>query len=546
MTQSGPVGRVIFVVATVLLSMLLTFIFCQKIKTGYTASVNFQMAALQGQKRPDLGMEKKLILSDSLLLQVLKDVNLVPQPSHFRSFDLGPKYKTTGAENPALVQQFRDDLEVETYPDNSLISISYQSADADEAKKIVETVYRKFYDWREGAPQQVSSFDQRSVEADKNLAQKREAFLQSQKDLLAYTETNQGGSNQKAALAAQIESLRLRYGPKHPVLVEALKQQQALDAQTADPVKLKALRDKMEKDFIDLDSAMRSAVLQEQQTPKVDHPFEILPLGDVAVTPTPQHLAFKIVVAGAAAFLLSLLYLALRQRWRPVFETGPALRSVFGFSTLATIPGLPRKTCEVLFPAGVTAEALKALRQELKLRGGDAPLKLITVTASLPAEARTELMIGLGRMAARAGEKVMLLDADLRSPGFPSAFPLKASRNLVDYLSGQARLDDVIVRTDPSGVHAIFGTAVPNTALDLLSSEKMKTLLLSLREIYDLVLVLAPVSPQGPDARVLSALSDLTLYVVESGKTLKNDIRAGIAPFTESGLRKVSFILVQN
>ncbi len=196
-------------------------------------------------------------------------------------------------------------------------------------------------------------------------------------------------------------------------------------------------------------------------------------------------------------------------------------------------------------PSSAVAESVRTLRLVLNLRGerdGQKP-RIVSVTSSLPGEGKTTLSSWLGRVAAKSGEKVLVIDCDLRRPNLNRILKAPAEKTLADYLSGQARLEEVIYRKDPSGAHMIFARSVPNTALDLLSSEKMKNLLLSLRQVYDLVILDTAASLAASDARVLANMSDHTLYVVGWDKTPQDVVLNGIKPFSDFGYKKLSFVL---
>ena len=555
MMISRQAGRAVFVLSCVILSMGLAREVGLREPMVYRASLDFQMASAHKGAKPDLALEKKLLLSEGFLTPVLKDLNLLPQAetARFRSFDLGPQIKNHVA-NPSqnAVSHFEKKLEVLTYPDNSVISLSYKSADKEEARKIVETLFEKFRDWRKGNLS--SGLDGQAMAADNKLIQQREIFLKSQKELLDLVEKGQAQRNsneveaRRTVLMAELEALKLRYGPKHPAMIEKQKQIAALNnavVKIVDPAKVKELRDRMDRNFSDMDRAIRESVVLEQKQDTADNVFEILPLDEVQVRSIPTYVFYKTIMAGAAALLLSLLYLKLRFGLRPLVSNRKEAEKFLPYPFIAQIPSLQKNDSEEInLPAAATAEALRGLRQELKLRGNGQGLKLITITSTHEDEGRSEVVASLGRIAARSGERVLILDADLRVPTLQQKLPVKSSRNLVDYLSGQARVEDIINRTDPSGVHIIYGTAVPNTALDLISSEKMKTFLNSLREVYDLVLVQAPPAPKGPDARVLATVSDQTLYLVEIGRTGRFEVKSALDAFRESGIESLSLVLV--
>ena len=82
----------------------------------------------------------------------------------------------------------------------------------------------------------------------------------------------------------------------------------------------------------------------------------------------------------------------------------------------------------------------------------------------------------------------------------------------MDYLSGDARLEDIVQTDDAGGVHMIFANAVPGRALDLLSGDKLHRLIASLRKTYDLVILDAPACMAVTDPLLLARQSDMTFY----------------------------------
>ncbi len=547
--------KAVFVLATTALAAGAAYFSAARAPPRYEASLHFQLAVPPGGEKISLKAEKHLLQSDALLMQVVKDLHLMPDAAgaKFRGLDLGPQYGVDKDHaEKTFLHAFRKNFDVDIVDESAMIGLSYRDANPQQAQAIIEGVFEKFSGWRQTAKE--SKFDKNAIESDRHLADMREAFLKSQSTLLKALEAGKTPEKpaqdaRRKAADAKVAALKERYGPKHPALIEAIEEQKEIYAETQGAPTVSApnegrvaqLRSQMEKDFQKLDLAIRQSVVTEQN--KTEPLFRILPLDEVRVEQMPDYLRMKTALAALMGFLLSCLYLVLRGQ--PVINNRRQLERIGDYTVFGHIKGLLKGKKEDLpLPAGATADGIKSLRHELKLRGDNA--KLVTVTSSLPEEGRGELVAGLGRLAARGGEKVLIIDADLRSPTLQKKIPLKFARNLVDYLSGQARLEDIIVRTDPSGVHVIYGTAIPNTALDLLSSDKMKNLLTSLRQAYDLVLVQAPVALRGPDARVLASLSDRTLYLVRGGHALQKNVRTGIAAFQESGIKTLSFVLIDN
>lgn len=495
--------------ACVILSAALTGYAVSREADMYTAKLGFQIASASNQDKPDLQDEKNLLLSNDLILQVLKDINEVPSTgsTRFRGLDLG-QGMAVQAPHASKISELRNNLIITFHPENSALEISIQGKDPVRLSKIISEIFEKFSSWRRSDR---SGFDQAAITADSELSKKRDEFIQSQQaflSALANADSAETIAEKKKVIEADLAALKLRYGPKHPAMIEAQKRLDMLSKdnfQSEQAPQIAVLKSRMEAAFESLDTSMRQAMIGrgvENST------YKILPLGNVEVSQNPKHVGLKMTAAALMAFLASLFYLAVRARIRPVIHDADGLQKTIGANVL-----------------DATKNKSKNLRHELKLQGNP---KLIVVTSGSAGEGRAEFMVELARNAARGGEKVLIMDADLREPELQKIISPKNHRNLVDYLSGQSALEDVIMRGEESGLHAIYGTAIPNTALDIISSEKMKTLLLSLREAYDLVLVQAPPASKGLDARILGAIADKNLYLVRKDITLKQDlIRAG-------------------
>ena len=169
--------------------------------------------------------------------------------------------------------------------------------------------------------------------------------------------------------------------------------------------------------------------------------------------------------------------------------------------------------------------------------------KVITITSSLPDEGKTTLSVWMARLAAKSEEKVIIIDCDLRCPRLHKAFGKKPEYTLVEYLTGRATLEQVIEKDKTSGAHIIYARPVPNNALDLLGKERMRNLINSLRERYDLVILDTPANMAVSDARLMAAQSDRTLYAVSWDDTPREVVNAGVKNFADFGYDALSFVL---
>ncbi len=233
------------------------------------------------------------------------------------------------------------------------------------------------------------------------------------------------------------------------------------------------------------------------------------------------------------------------------FRSARQLEKFCGFPCFALIPAVKSKTQQELTkfilekPSSTVAEAVRTLRTVINLRArrnGSKP-KVITITSSFPGEGKTTLSGWLSRLAAKSGERVILIDGDLRRPNVHRSFGRSNDFTLVDYLTGKNKLEDVIMKDDPSGLHIICAKSVPNSALDLVSSSKMETLIEALREEYDLVIIDSPACMAVSDARILATYSDEIIYTVAWDRTPREIVMSGVKQFSDMGYNNLAFTL---
>lgn len=200
------------------------------------------------------------------------------------------------------------------------------------------------------------------------------------------------------------------------------------------------------------------------------------------------------------------------------------IERIGGGSVLTFVPvvsGKYENPEDVVFarPQSMAAESVRTLRGALALVDVDNPPKVVMMTSSVPAEGKTFISTSLARIAAQSGQKVILVDADMRHPRLHKAMNLANEEGLVQVLSGKGNLSDVIKRDPQSDVHVLTaGVGAPNPA-DLLRSQRMEQLVQLLREHYDFVVIDTPPFVPMTDSQNVSRLVDAMLLVVRWGET---------------------------
>ena len=169
------------------------------------------------------------------------------------------------------------------------------------------------------------------------------------------------------------------------------------------------------------------------------------------------------------------------------------------------------------------SEAYRTLRTNIQFSSIDKKIKTIVMTSAAMSEGKSTTITNLAETFAQAGQRVVIVDADLRRPRVHKLFNLENKQGLTNVLAGQVELKQAIAVAG-SDVHVMTSGPIPPNPSELLGSEKMKELVCVLSEHYDVVLFDAPPVNLVTDALVLSTFVDGVVLVVASGKT---DIEGG-------------------
>ncbi|CAA9259904.1 MAG: Capsular polysaccharide synthesis enzyme CpsD, exopolysaccharide synthesis [uncultured Blastococcus sp.] len=190
-----------------------------------------------------------------------------------------------------------------------------------------------------------------------------------------------------------------------------------------------------------------------------------------------------------------------------------------------------------------SAEAFRQLQTNLQFLDVDSPPRVLMVSSAVPAEGKTTVAVNLALSLADAGQRVVILEADLRRPRVTSYLGLVAGAGLTNILTGQARIEDVEQFYGDSGLVVIgAGPVAPNPA-QLLASGSMGALLDELRKTYDYVILDAPPLLPVADATGLAVLADGVLLSVRHGSTTKDQLARTRSTLDRVGARTVGTVL---
>ena len=536
------------VLGTVLVTVIASYSLTYLLPPIYEAEARLMVAPSRYSPQA-VASEAQIVRSSALAQTVINELSLQTDPEWFTSAgqSTSPRFLSlNGARSnePVIAsvnQSFLDSLNVQPVTGSYVLSVRFKSRNPEKSARIANAFAHAYLNRDMPAPQENAGLLAQMSSLHENIAISEEQ--------LKSVAQAPAPAAEREDLIRQRDELAKRYGPLHPRMIEVNGKLAKIDAEAAlqtPAAPIAALESRLAEQRTQLD-----ALTQKLKTAPVEASGKMVSLAAIpthAQRELPDWLLGSIPGLG---LLLGLLLALFNDRYDRGFRSDADLQDETGFPTLGNTP-VPVKaeqkwaTHVLQKPASPEAEAVRAMRTGLKLTGEKEgrTLKVITVTSSHQDEPRTLIAIWLARLAARSGEKVLFVDADLRQPQAHTYLSQSNTPSLVDYLTGHNHLEQIIWKQDTSGMHVIFGSPVPNTALDLVSSEKMRKMMGYLRQGYDLIIVCAPPCLTSADAALLANESDQAIYLVNARTTYRSAVRKGLKLFADFGYKSLSLALL--
>jgi capsular exopolysaccharide synthesis family protein len=194
-------------------------------------------------------------------------------------------------------------------------------------------------------------------------------------------------------------------------------------------------------------------------------------------------------------------------------------------------------------PKSAIAECLRAIRTNLLFMSPEKPLKTILVTSSGPQEGKTTTATSLAVTMAGSGNRVLLVDADMRRPRVHRVFGAPSSTGLSSLILGEGRLEDAVRATEIPGLSILPCGPVPPNPAELLHTAAFQHLIAEMASRYDRVIVDSPPVGVVADAVVISTHVDGTLVVLKAGRTSREVARQAVRQLQDVNARILGALL---
>lgn len=261
-------------------------------------------------------------------------------------------------------------------------------------------------------------------------------------------------------------------------------------------------------------------------------PIRVVPLSDARPASAPYSPStLRTVLAGALAGLVVGGLLALLRRLLDTkVRHRSDVRELTGVGVLGSLPedATLTRTGEAAVDLDPRAgEAVRSLRTNLRFISVDQPPRVVSFTSANPSEGKSTVASHLARALALAGERVLLVDADLRRPRQHELFGVSGDVGLSEVLAGEVQPDDALAATGVQNLTLLSAGRTPPNPSELLGSERMRTLLRLAAQDYFVIVDSPPLLPVT-DASLLATAVDGTVLVVRQDRTRKDHLEAAV------------------
>ncbi len=194
-------------------------------------------------------------------------------------------------------------------------------------------------------------------------------------------------------------------------------------------------------------------------------------------------------------------------------------------------------------PADLSIESLRGLRTSLHFAMMEAKNNIVMISGPAPGVGKSFVSTNFATVAATTGQKVLLIDADMRKGYMQQSFGLNWDNGLSDFLSGQIELEQSIKATRVENLDIITRGQIPPNPSELLMHPRFQSLIEWASENYDLVIIDTPPVLAVTDASIVGALSGTILLVTRFGMNTIKEIEVARNRFIQSGVEVKGVIL---
>lgn len=192
------------------------------------------------------------------------------------------------------------------------------------------------------------------------------------------------------------------------------------------------------------------------------------------------------------------------------------------------------------------SEAYLSIQTSLRFATDHGIPRSLAVTSTKAAEGKSTTTFALAQTLVRTGKRVVLIDADMRSPSVHNIFGIKNERGLSNFMAGETDLQGLIRHVeDPVGLDLITSGPTPPNAAELLTSGRLREMVAELATMYDHVLIDSPPVLGLADAPLIADQVEAVVFAVESHGPKVGAVMAALSRLRSANANVIGAVLTK-
>lgn len=291
------------------------------------------------------------------------------------------------------------------------------------------------------------------------------------------------------------------------------------------------------------------ATLLSTLAPRASNYLAVVEPAKLPTVPIAPNVSLSILLAVAIAVAIAIGAAFLIEYVDDTLKTPEDVTRSLNLSNLGAIAkiwgdDLSDRLITVKYPRASHSEAYRAIRTNIQVVSLDKPLKTLLVTSANPREGKSVTAANLAVVMALSGQRVLLVDADMRRPNQHNIHQLSNDFGIVNaLLNPGAVLDTFVQSTDTENLWVLTTGPIPPNPAELLDSRHMTNLISQLKDKYDLVIFDTPPVLPRIDATILARAVDGVVLVVNAGLTRRDAANRAKATLAHAGGRILGVVL---
>ncbi|WP_129973238.1 MULTISPECIES: polysaccharide biosynthesis tyrosine autokinase [unclassified Pseudomonas] len=485
--------------------------------------------------------------------------------------------------NPRIVtiQGYQDALDIsEQGKESGIIRLALASSDAAEAVKILNKIASLYVDQNvrrtsAEAAQSLAFLQSQLPQVKRDLAKASDALnaYQTHGKTVNISLETQSVLGQSVALETRISELKLqqaemdrKFTKQHPAyralmtqIGELTQQQRSLEGKVQDlPATQQELLN-LTRD-VEVASQIYTQLLNKSQELDIIRAgavgnVRLVDTADVDLTsPVKPKKALIVLIATFLGAFVGVALVLLRKSLSKGLE-GPEAIEQLGLPVYASIPysalqqeedskkvrakvaaDTPAYLLALRNPTDLSIESIRSLRTCLHFAALDSTNNRIMISGPSPQVGKTFVSSNLAAVMAQSGQRVVLIDADMRKGHLHKTLNTPITNGLSDLLVKRCTLDQAINKVEVDNLHFISRGQVPPNPSELLMHANFRELLAQLSERYDVVIIDTPPLLAVTDAAIVGREAGISLIVARFGVNPAKEIEMTIRRFAQNGI----------